>query len=247
MYFDGRHYDLFVESIDLNDWGVPFYIKQAEKYGDSILELACGTGRITIPIAEKGYSITGLDSSKPLIEHAKKKTKEKDLSIEWIQGDMTNFNLQKKFDLIILTGNAFMHLLTLKDLENCFANIIKHLNKNGRFIFETMTPCLEGLMADPSNIEPYTEYQDPDGLGNVVVRLQKSFDIASQIQTHFYRYKVGTKEITKTAKFRITFPKELDAILQYNGFLIEQKHGSFSEDPFTSDSPQQIFVCLKRD
>ena len=243
MYFDGKHYDLYLRSLGLDEWGLSFYLNQSKKYGGEILELACGTGRFTIPIAKEGFSITGLDNSGPFLEFAEEKAKNQDLSIKWVKQSMDNFNISKKFDLILLTGNAFLHLLELKDIESCILCVIRHLKKDGRFIFDTMKPWLQGLITDPGVIAPHTKYQNPYDDNKVIIKLQKSFDISTQIQTHTYHYTIGKKKVKRIAKFRITFPKDLDTILQYNGLYIEEKYGSFSEDPFTSESPQQVVIC----
>lgn len=70
IYFNGRYYDYQYK--DFNE-DIPFWIKQARKYGEPVLELACGTGRITIPIAKEGIKIVGLDISQPMLAEAKKK------------------------------------------------------------------------------------------------------------------------------------------------------------------------------
>jgi len=79
LYWDGQHYDLQNRDY-VND--IPFYLRKARQYSEPILELACGTGRITIPIAEQGIDITGLDISEPMISYAKKKAKEKMLPLD---------------------------------------------------------------------------------------------------------------------------------------------------------------------
>lgn len=243
VYFDGKHYDSYLCSLGLEEYGLSFYLNQCKKYGGEVLEIGCGTGRITIPIAEEGFLITGLDNSSPFLELAAEKAKDKNLSIKWENQSMASFDLNRKFDLILLTGNTFLHLLELKDLENCISCVIMHLKKEGRFIFDSMKPWLQGLMTDPKDIAPHAEYPNPYDDSKVNIKLQKSFDIASQIQTHIYHYTIGEKKVKRIAKFRITFPKDLDAILHYNGLSIEEKYGSFSKEPFTSDSLQQIFIC----
>lgn len=206
VYFDGKHYDSYLRSLGLEEHGLSFYLNQCKKYGGEILELACGTGRITIPIAEEGFLITGLDNSNPFLELAVEKAIDKNLSIKWINQSMASFDLNRKFNLILLTGNAFLHLLELKDIENCILYVIKHLKKDGRFIFDSMKPWLQGLMTDPKDIASHTDYPNPYDASKVTIKLQKSFDIASQIQTHTYHYTIGGKKVKRIVKFRITFP-----------------------------------------
>ncbi|MHA2088982.1 MAG: class I SAM-dependent methyltransferase, partial [Promethearchaeota archaeon] len=90
FYINGEHYDNMIKSRNAYE-SIPFYIKQAKKFGGPILELACGTGRIAIPIAKEEISIVGLDFSAKMLQQAKKNSEENNLEIEWIEADMTNF------------------------------------------------------------------------------------------------------------------------------------------------------------
>lgn len=93
LYFDGRYYDAMVSSLDQYH-DLNFYLEMAQLYSGEILELGSGTGRLTIPIARAGFSISGLELEVRLIKQAKTKTKNEELKITWIQGDMTNFKLE---------------------------------------------------------------------------------------------------------------------------------------------------------
>ena len=243
-YLDGRHYDAKVESWKLIE-DIPFYVKNAKDYGDPILELACGTGRVTIPIAQNKLSITGLDILSTMLKEAKRKSKEVGVKIEWIEADMTNFDLNKKFNLILIPGCAFNSLLDLKSVEGCLMCVKKHLKPDGGFIFDAFNLDLEILVRDPSKIYPNAEYQDPDGRGLVIVKQNTKYDKANQILLWRLTYSIDDKIISKSneMKLRMFFPQELDAILKYNGFEIDAKYGDFEYTPFDSNPERQIFVC----
>ncbi|MEE9378515.1 MAG: class I SAM-dependent methyltransferase [Candidatus Lokiarchaeia archaeon] len=244
FYISGKHYDTIARSRKKHN-RVPFFVKQAKQHGDPVLELACGTGRISIPIAEQGMLVTGLDFSDIMLDHAIRKSKENNVSIEWVKGDMTNFNLKKKFSTIIMTGAAMNWILDNKSIENCLICVRKHLRKNGRFIFDVFNPNLDILQRDGSEIYPMYEYPNPDGEGTVIVSGSNTYDKVSQINFFKSYYKIENKEIVKNLKLRMFYPQELDALLYYNGFSIEKKYGSFEEKPFYSDSNLQIVVCHK--
>lgn len=244
-YINGQHYDNMIKSRNAYE-SVPFYIKQAEKYGGPILELACGTGRITIPIAQKGISIIGLDFSAKMLEQAKRNSKENNVEIEWIEADMTNFNLSGKFSVIIMPAAAMNWVLENKSIKKCLTCIKDHLNQDGRFIFNLFNPNLEILQRDPSKKYDIDKYPDPDGKGTVVVTVSNYYDEATQIN-HVTSYsRIKDKEIVKKLKLRMLFPQELDALLYYNGFIIDHKYGTFDEDPFNSNSNWQIVICHKK-
>ncbi|MHA2038915.1 MAG: class I SAM-dependent methyltransferase, partial [Promethearchaeota archaeon] len=105
---------------------------------------------------------------------------------------------------------------------------------------------LEILQRDPSKKYQAYEYPNPDGEGTVVITENNTYDKASQINHLNNYYNVENKEIIKKLKLRMFFPQELDALLYYNGFLIEHKYGTFDEEPFNSNSNWQIIICHKK-
>ncbi len=244
FYFDGRYYDAIVNSLDqFHD--LNFYLEVAKLYGGEILELGSGTGRLTIPIARAGFSISGLELEVRLIEHARNKTKNEELKITWIKGDMTNFKLKKTFDLIFIALNTFSHLLTRVDIENCLKSVKNHLSKEGVFIIDTFNPLLRVLIKDPSEIRMYASFSDPDSDKICEIYESNSYEIATQINHLKYKFKIGNNELLKFVHCRMIFPQELDSLMHYNGFKILQKYGTHAKHPFGNDSYAQIMICKK--
>jgi len=244
FYISGQHYDSMIKSRNTYE-AIPFYIKQAEKYGGPILELACGTGRITIPIAKNGIPIVGLDFSVKMLEQAKRNSKESNVEIQWIEANMTDFNLNRRFSAIIMPAAAMNWVLEIKDIEKCLNCIKDHLNRDGVFIFSVFNPNFEIMMSDPSKKYKRIGYPDPDGKGDVVVTETNYYDKASQIMHWTSYHRIKNEEIVKKLNLRIIFPQELDMLLYYNGFIIDYKYGFYNEEPFNSDSKWQIVICHK--
>jgi len=243
IYLDGRHYDLRNKGFVAD---IPFYSRQIKKYGKPVLELACGTGRVTIPIAEQGIQITGLDISNEMLAQARKKAKEKRVKVEWVKADCRDFNLHKKFNLIIFPFNSIAYLHNLQSIERCFNCVKNHLRKQGGFIIDFFNPRLDLLFRDSSKRYPLIQYPDPDGKGTVVVTESTFYDSATQINKVKNYYKIGdSEEFIEELNMRIFYPQELDALLHYNGFTIESKFGNYDELPFISSSPKQLIVCSK--
>ncbi len=239
IYFDGKHYDAWTErTVD-----IPFYKDQVKKYGDPVLELGCGTGRITIPIAEDGYDIIGLDISKKFLKRGKEKAKKEGSDVSWIEGDMRNFSLDKSFNLIFIPFNSIQHILSLEDLERVFQNVKRHLNPEGRFITEFFNPDLDILNRDPQKEHEVIEYEDPDSEGKVEITEKTSYEKAEQILHLTWFYDFEDSKMSREWTSRVWFPKEVDAVFKYNGFEIEHKYGDFDRSPFTNNSGQQIVVC----
>src|SRR5580698_5646539 len=110
---------------------VAFYANAARKYGDPVLELGCGTGRITMAIAEAGYRVVGLDISEKMLERAVAKQtalrREVRERVHLVQGDMTQFELKEKFRTIIIPFRPFQHLLETEQQIGCLNCARKHL------------------------------------------------------------------------------------------------------------------------
>jgi SAM-dependent methyltransferase len=245
LYSDGRHYDLQTRDV-VED--ISFYLRQARKYGEPVLELACGTGRITIPLAEQGIKITGLDVSEPMLSQARKKAAEKGVTVEWVQADCRDFKLDKKFRLVFLPFNSITHLHDLESIEACFSRVGRHLARDGRFIIDVFVPAMGILMRDPSKRYPVAEYPDPDGKGTVTITESNVYDSAAQMNRIKWYYSIGGgKEFVKENNMRMFFPQELVALLKYNGFVIENKFADYGEAPFSSDSGKQLVICHRRD
>ena len=252
IYRDGRHYDLITAALaahrmeaseDYVD-DVSFYVRQAEKCGGPVLELACGTGRIAVPMAEQGMQVTGLDISDSMLAHARRKAAERAVAVEWVRADCRDFTLNKRFSLIFLAFNSLGHLHDLESVAACFSCVRRHLRREGRFIVDFFNPRLDILTSDPSGRYPVAEYADPDGRGTVVVTESKTYEADTQINRIRWHYRVGEeREYVEELNLRMFYPQELDALLHYNRFTIEAKFGDFDETASASTSPKQIVIC----
>ena len=215
LYLDGRHYDN--QHKNFKD-DIPFYLKKAKCYGNPVLEIACGTGRITIPLAEEGIDITGLDISEGMLDEARKKAKEKNLPVSFFKADCRYFNMKRKFNLIFIPFNSFAHIHDLESIENCFKHIREHLAEDGRFILDIFNPKLEYLTRCPDEKKMAFEYPDPESDGNVVIHETMKYDKATQVNYIKWYYKIGDgPEKVEELNMRIFYPQEIDALLKYNG------------------------------
>jgi SAM-dependent methyltransferase len=241
---------------DSSDTGVAFYSALAQETGGPVLEIACGTGRVTIPIAQLGIPVTGLDIVPGMLERAQSKSV--GLPVRWVEGDARTFDLGEQFRLIFLTGNAFQAFVTNADQEALLQRVHTHLHDEGLFAFETRNPLLpntktrEGLFV---TLETRTEEENWPSFINVngyEVRVSTTqvYDHVAQIVhlTSYKRWHEGEEEHTQIARtaLRYTFPQELAALLHYNGFTLMRQYGDWDMEPLTVTSPSIISVCRKR-
>lgn len=244
------------DQADPSDTGVAFYAALAQETGSPVLELACGTGRVTIPIARLGFAVTGLDIVPGMLERARSKSA--GLPVRWVESDARTFDLGEQFRLIFLTGNAFQAFVTNAEQEALLQRVRAHLHDEGLFAFETRNPLLpntrtrEGFFVtlETCNEEKvWPSFINVDG-HEVRVSTTQVYDHVAQIVhvTSYKRWYDGVEErtrVTRTA-LRYTFPQELAALLHYNGFTILRQYGDWNEEPLTATSPSIISVCRKR-
>jgi SAM-dependent methyltransferase len=240
---------------DSSDVGVAFYSALAAETDGPVLEVACGTGRVAIPIAKLGFEVTGLDIVPGMIARARSKSV--GLSARWIVADARTFDLGERFRLIYLTGNAFQAFVSNADQVALLQRIHVHLHDEGLFAFETRNPLLPNTSTRAGlfvPLETHTEedtwpsYINVDG-NEVRVSTTQVYDHVTQI-VHLTGYKHWNDceeqhvLVTRTA-LRYNFPQELVALLDYNGFTVVRQYGDWDLSPLSATSPSIISVCRK--
>ena len=240
VYLDGWRYDeMFGDADDL-----PFWLEQAGQHGGPILELACGTGRVAIPLAEAGFEVSGIDLSPVMLATAAEKAARRGVDVNWVQGDIRDFHLDQTFSQVIFPANTLCHLYTVSDLERCLAAVRRHLRPSGHFIVDVFVPDLYILTRDPDTRAYLAEYRDEAG-DRVMVFGSDRYEPDTQInRVELYR-RIGEddEELLGLLPMRMYYPQELDALLRYNGFPIEHKYGTYDAGPFGPESRQQLVVC----
>ena len=255
---------------DTSDTGIAFYTALAQETGGPALEIACGTGRVSIPIARLGFSVTGLDIVPGMLALARSKSA--GLPARWVEGDARAFDLGERFRLIFMTGNAFQAFLTRADQEALLDRVCAHLHDQGVFAFETRNPRWAtretrdaeadwqaigqhgqaGLFANLETRaaeEDWRTYTDSSGRDVRVSKTQR-YDHVAQILhwTTYRRWRASDQDHTTITRIavRYTFPQELAALLYYNGFNIVRQYGDWNLEPLTAASTSIIVVCRKR-
>ena len=242
LYRDGRIYDAMNRAITAD---IAFYVEEAQRAHGPVLELACGTGRLTIPIAQSGVEITGLDRSPSMLEHARAKAREANLEINWVEADCRRFDLHRKFALIFLPFNSMQHLHDHASLEGLLRCVRAHLAAGGRFIFDVFNPSLAILNRDPKDRRLEREYEDPYGGGTIRLDVTMAYNDATQVnRVLWYFSREGEKDFrVEELPLRCFFPQELDLLVRWGGFALANKYGNFERKPFVSGDMKQVVVC----
>jgi SAM-dependent methyltransferase len=232
---------------------VAFYRDAARDFGDPVLELGCGTGRITMAMAQGGKRVTGLDLSERMLERAVRKraallTEERE-RVHLVQGDMAKFDLGEEFRLIIIPFRPLQHLLEVKQQMSCLECVRKHLAPGGRLILDVFQTDAERIH-DPVHMREQlvTEYSTADGRRVKITERVAAFHRAEQINDVEMIFSVvhpgGRKERMLFAwPLRYFFRYEVEHLLARCGFRVAAEYGNFDRTPILDDSPEMIFAA----
>ena len=220
------------------------YIEEAASGTDGpILELACGTGRLAIPMARRGHQVIGVDIHGGMLALARQKAEQEKLDIAFYRQDCTELNLDLKVPLIYMTGNSFQHFLTNASQDALFKSVKRHLQPHGHFIFDTRNPILGELT------EAYEHtMQKKDGSA---VRMEMETEVYNPVtQILHCTTVIETVEEGEVAhvekssiSLRYTYPQELLRLIEGHGFELVSLFGDWKKATFTKDSISMVVHC----
>lgn len=207
----------------------------ADQAGDGpVLELAVGTGRIALPLRQRGISVSGIDLSPDMIAELRAKPGAEDIDVT--VGDMATTRLAGTFTLAYLVANSLANLTTQDAQVMCFENAAQHLEPGGRFVIELYIPELRRLPPGET-VHPFA--LTPTHLGF------EEYDVANQIAySHHYWIEDGRLE-TFSAPFRYVWPAELDLMARIAGMTLRERWSGWGREPFTSESRSHVSVWTK--
>lgn len=198
------------------------------------LELGIGTGRLALPLAQRGVRVSGIDLSKAMVARLRAKPGGDRLDVTI--GDFATTRADGSFFLVYLVDNTIMNLTTQSAQVACFRNAAAHLDAGGCFVIEVGVPELQRL---------------PPGDTFRVFRAGGShwgideYDVANQgLISHHFEVVDGRVE-RFSAPFRYVWPSELDLMAELAGMQLRQRWGGWKREPFTSDSPRHVSVWEK--
>jgi SAM-dependent methyltransferase len=243
FYSHAKIYDLMFPG---SGPAVEFYRAQAERQGGSVLELGCGTGDKVLPIAAGGRPCVGVDLSADMLAEARRKAFERGVAVEWVQGDMREFDLGRTFDLVFIAANSLLHLHDAASLASCFESVRKHLAPGGRFVFDVFNPSV-GLLSDADGVRRARDslsFVDPDR-GDVSVDVAERYDAAVQVTygTWYFSTVAEPDFVVAPLDIRSIFPQELPLLLALGGMRLVDRFGDWTGQPFTGGAPLQLCIC----
>jgi SAM-dependent methyltransferase len=229
---------------------VAYYRALAEAAG-RVLEQGVGNGRIAIPIAQAGASVTGIDASKPMLRDLRARLKRESAAVRKRvtvhHGDLRTTKLGQRFPLVICPFNTALHFYDRTDVEQWLARVKGHLTPRGELVFDVSMPLAEDLARDPSMAYRMPPFEHPS-LGRVKYREHFDYDRVRQILfvSMYFTPKNGDESMTPLAH-RMFFPREMEALLHYNGFSVTALHGDFKGGPLTQRSDVMVWRAKVRE
>jgi SAM-dependent methyltransferase len=219
----------------------PAVDRLAELAGDGpVLEFAIGTGRVAVPLAERGVSVTGIELSRPMVDQLR--TKVDAARIPVIIGDMATAVAPGPYRLVYLVYNTIANLLTQPEQVACFRNAARHLEPGGRFVIELWVPELRKL---PPGQQATVWHCEPGYIG------LDTYDVLNQqVVSHHFRFDDGLGQSSESGRqarlsrtpHRYIWPAELDLMGQLAGFTLQSRHADWTGAQFTADSRSHVSV-----
>ena len=200
--------------------------------GSPALELAIGTGRVGIPLRERGVPVTGIELSEAMVDRLREKVGEPELPVT--VGDMATTRVEGEFGLVYLVFNTISNLLTQDAQVECFRNAAAHLSPGGRFVVELWVPQLRQL---PPGSPAAVFAAEPGYVG-----LDTYDTVGQQVVSHHFRFGRGRDASHGISAHRYIWPAELDLMGRLAGFELEARYADWDRSEFTAGSRSHVSV-----
>ncbi len=224
----------------------PFYVDLARRKAGAVLELACGTGQLTVPVALDGLPTVGLDLSRAMLTVARRRASAAAASVAFVQSDMRDFALSRAFDLIFVARNSLLHLLSTEDLQSAFTAVRGHLSPDGIFAFDIFNPDVR-MLARPAGQRVAVMEVATAAFGPLRVEATPDYDASTQVNRCTWHISTPEQRDVWTVPMvlRSIFPRELPLLLSSAGLELVSRFGDLSRAPFDRWSRSQVCLCRR--
>lgn len=219
-----------------------------------ILELGCGTGRVTVPLARDGHEVVAVDRSRPMLDRLRSRIASLPPSVAGritpALADLRSFDVVGaaggRFPLAIAAFNVLEHLYTRGEVDACLRRVAAHLTPDGAFVFDVQLPDLAWLIRDGGKRWARTRFTDPTTKRPMYYSTNHDYDPISQIVLIRLYYDPvdgdGPGRVVQLSQ-RKFFPAELEALVSHAGMRVVDRYGDFSFGPLGAGAESQVLVC----
>jgi SAM-dependent methyltransferase len=198
------------------------------------LEFGVGTGRIAVPLSQRGVPVHGIDISSAMVVRLQAKPGADDIGVTI--GDFATTKVPRPFTLVYLVYNTISNLTTQEEQSECFRNAAAHLEPGGHFVIEVVVPDLQRL---PPGETVRAFKVTPTHLGF------DQIDVATQTSISHHYFMVDGRLETFSSPFRYVWPSELDLMARLAGMTLRERWSDWKREPFTSESRSHVSVWEK--
>lgn len=220
-----------------------FYVSEVLQRGGRVLELACGTGRFTIPVAKAGLDVVAGDLSEQMLQSARGAAADAGVTVDFRQLDMRDFDLGMRFETIMIAANSVLHLHRIEEFRAFFASVERHLAPDGRLVFDAFVPSLSLLARPAGERHPVGSFGEGPEAPSVEETID--YDPITQVSRvewiwsragapDFWRHRLDMRQI---------FPQEMPVLVASGGLRLLERFGGFDRSPLTAQSWRQVCVC----
>ena len=252
--------DFYAQTYDVTVAGWPgeidFYrelAQEAQTKGHAVLELACGTGRVAVRLAQDGVTVVGLDNAPAMLAVAREKSAGLP-HLSWVEGDMRAFDLNQTFGLVLIPGHAFQNLLTAADQVACLVSSRRHLAPGGLLVIHLDhldMSWLGALRREKGGVfEPAGSFLHPKTGREVHTKRAWSYEPATQTavsQTVWDEIGPDGQVVDRWESgplhFHCVFPLEMEHLLARTDFIVEAVYGTFLQEPLTDESSEMVWLA----
>jgi SAM-dependent methyltransferase len=245
-----RYYD--AENTEMTD-DLMLYAEIADESGDPILDVGCGTGRVMLHLAQSGYRVIGVDTSREMLERGRRKLKVRmDLQdrVQFIEGDALTQTYPERFSLIAVPYNGLMHLGTAERQLSLIQHLSTQLKDDGLLVIDLPNAGEAFGTVDDGAVTLERSFIEPES-GNMVMQQSVSrIDRTAQLQYISWIYdeigKDGTvRRTVAPLVLRYIFPTELDLMLRISGLKRVSRYGEYDQSPFEAECSRLIVVAAR--
>ena len=235
---------------------IGFWVEMAKQAGGRTLELACGTGRVLLPIAQAGCEITGIDLSPHMMpkcrERLAREPEDVRGRVRLVLANMTDFNTGETYALAIIPARSFQILIDPREQEACLRTIAAHLQPHGRLVIDVFNPRFPMLFEAQYLRESTVRVDVPLSGGSTVTVARRIAAYHKDAQyndvelIYYVHHPDGKEErLVQSFPFHYFFRYEMEHLLRLCGFEVVELYGDFDKSAFKSESPEMIFVAEK--
>jgi SAM-dependent methyltransferase len=243
------YYDLLWGNLQAD---IPFYLALAKETGGPVCELACGTGRVLLPLARAGFEVTGVDLSQAMLDKLQAKLdrepREVQARVALKCASMRDHRFTQQFSLVFCAFNSFLHLMTTEDQLACLRSVREYLADDGRLVIDIFAPDHRRLTSR-TETEMDVERDPETGRDMAVTNISKFNLVSQSVEAWESVDRIGDDGTLRRYAARFTLSwihhREMHLLLRLAGYEVVAVYGGYDKRPYDYVSGKQLFVAKR--